>query len=98
MLSVARRSVGIVSSQAARSFWLRVRTGEVAALETLGKFSKVLPPGFHLRVPVLQQFTSKRSTQVDDAPFGERCKTKVGAFADVTGLVTGKLVDLELYE
>ena len=95
MFSVVR---SVIATSATRSFVTRVRTGEVRAVETLGKFSKVLEPGLHFRVPIIQKFTPKRSTLVDDEVFVVRCKTKDGAFADVSGLVTCKLVDLEARE
>ncbi|KAL0484889.1 hypersensitive-induced response protein [Acrasis kona] len=69
-----------------------IKQANVGILETFGKFTRVLSPGIHLKIPMIQQVVQV-GTNIKTQPLHFSVKTKDNVFADMHLTVSYKIND-----
>lgn len=70
-----------------------VHTKEVAIVENLGNFDKLLSPGLHCFIPILQQVVGRLSLRIQQLDVTCETKTKDNVFVQVAVAVQFKIVE-----
>ena len=66
-----------------RPFWFVVRQQTAAMIERFGKFSRVAPPGLHLKVPFVERVVGTVNMRVQQLDVKVETKTKDDVFVHV---------------
>ncbi|KAL0480579.1 hypothetical protein AKO1_006822 [Acrasis kona] len=69
-----------------------IKQANVGILETFGKFTRVLAPGIHIKIPMIQQVVQV-GTNIKTQPLHFSVKTKDNVFADMHLTVSYKIND-----